>query len=508
MKQRQAQITIDAAIGDKHLLGAALGGNPKTWSTWRIILKAAFGLSLNEAELATFASVAGSRTPPTKRVRELWAVCGRRSGKSRIAAACAVYIACFTKHKLAQGEVGVVLCLAASQDQAQVVFRYMLAFLESSPILKQEIVSSNKSEIVLRNGVVLSVHSTSFRTIRGRTLLGCIFDECAFWRDEASAVPDIETYRAVLPSLATTQGLLIGISSPYRRTGLLGAKYRDFYDVSSDEVLIVRGATATFNPTLSEETIATQMQADPVAGASEWLAEFRSDLSSFLDDETVDAAIDHGRPLELPPRPGASYEAFTDASGGSGKDSYTLAIAHREGDLFVIDCLRGTQNGVSFDPQSTTEEYAQLCKQYRCHRVTGDYYSAGWVTGAWQKAGISYTVSDIPKSQIYLESLPLFNRNVVRLPDHPRLLRELRLLERQTHRTGKDSVDHPRNGSDDFANSVCGCLRVLSNPCNATLSWLWIGGGPNAQSDAKREAEEWQRWRTQSYFRSLGIPVR
>jgi hypothetical protein len=48
------------------------------------------------------------------------------------------------------------------------------------------------------------------------------------------------------------------------------------------------------------------------------------------------------------------------------------------------------------------------------------------------------------------------------LPNHPKLLRELRLLERHTHRSGKDAVDHPRNGHDDHANAVCGVLHLLS----------------------------------------------
>jgi len=51
----------------------------------------------------------------------------------------------------------------------------------------------------------------------------------------------------------------------------------------------------------------------------------------------------------------------------------------------------------------------------------------------------------------------------VRARNHPRLLRELRLLERHTHRSGRDTVDHGRIGSDDFANSCCGVLRNLSN---------------------------------------------
>ena len=43
---------------------------------------------------------------------------------------------------------------------------------------------------------------------------------------------------------------------------------------------------------------------------------------------------------------------------------------------------------------------------------------------------------------------------------------ELRLLERHTHRSGRDTVDHGRIGSDDFANSCCGVLRNLSNYWN------------------------------------------
>src|SRR5262245_25338846 len=40
-------------------------------------------------------------------------------------------------------------------------------------------------------------------------------DECAFWADERTALSDVETYRAVLPSLMTLPGaMLVGISTP------------------------------------------------------------------------------------------------------------------------------------------------------------------------------------------------------------------------------------------------------------------------------------------------------
>ena len=40
-------------------------------------------------------------------------------------------------------------------------------------------------------------------------------------------------------------------------------------------------------------------------------------------------------------------------------------------------------------------------------------------------------------------------RGLVRLLNHPQLLRELRLLERHTHRSGRDTVDPGRGGHDE-----------------------------------------------------------
>ena len=468
-------LTIERALIDRRLLGTALG-DIHTWQTWRTVLKAAFGLGLNREEARAFASVAGSRTPPAQRVRELWCIIGRRGGKSKMAAAIAVYLAVFVQHRLSPGERGLVLCLAASTEQARVVFGYAKAFLTESPVLRQEIDAITRSEIRLRNGITIAIHSNSFRTIRGRTLCGCVFDEVAIWRDELSATPDIEVYTAVLPALLTTRGMLIGISTGYRRTGLLYQKYRDFFGRDSADTLVVQGSTLQFNQTLSEADIAAQQAADPSAAQSEWQGGFRDDIATFLDDALIDAAVEYGRPLELPPAGGYNwYQAFTDPSGGVGADSYTLAIGHREDSgVLVVDVVRGTSG--KFDPYLVTAEYATLCREYGIDSVTGDVYAAQWVAGAWQEQNIAYLKSDLPKSQIYLECLPLFARGLVRLPDHLKLLRELRLLERHSHRSGRDTVDHARGGHDDHANAVCGVLRNLSNYLGYDLTMKWIDG--------------------------------
>ena len=70
-------------------------------------------------------------------------------------------------------------------------------------------------------------------------------------RSEESATPDLETYRACLPSLIASGGVWVGISTGYRKVGLLYAKHRDHFGVDSDDVLVVSGPTETFNPLIN-----------------------------------------------------------------------------------------------------------------------------------------------------------------------------------------------------------------------------------------------------------------
>jgi hypothetical protein len=206
------------------------------------------------------------------------------------------------------------------------------------------------------------------------------------------------------------------------------------------------------------------------------LSEFRSDISALFDEQVIDDAVDHARPLELPPRDGRRYYAFVDPSGGR-HDAFTLAIGHTEGrkDAWVCDVVRGRQP--PFQPGSVAQEYAALARQYGCTRITGDNFSAEWVAQAFRDAGMFYETSSLNKSQLYLEALGFFNAGRVRLPAHEKLLRELRMLERRVHRSGKDSVDHPRASSDDFANALAGAMYLAMQKSRRGFLRVGFGAG-------------------------------
>ncbi|GEK72947.1 MULTISPECIES: hypothetical protein [Halomonas] len=430
-----------------------------TWEPWKAILSGAFGLPMDDERLALFKELSGDREAPTERVRELFVIAGRRSAKSNTAAAVAVYLATVGAEidglldKLKPGERGVVQLVAVDRDQAKVLLGYIHGMFDASPSLNAMVTKRNAESIDLDNRVSIQVATNSFKSVRGRTAIAVLMDECAFFKDEHSASPDIELYRALVPALATTGGLLIGISSPYAKKGLLHQKWRKHYGQNSD-ILVIQGATTQFNPTIDRRVIDDAIEEDPEGAKSEWLGQFRDDISGFIQREVVERAM-RTDPLEYGHVKGVKYFGFADPAGG-GKDEFTMAIGHVEDETTVIDVVRG-QRGT---PAQIVAEYAELFKAYGVRKIVSDRFAGTWPADEFKKHGIECEQSASPKSQLYADALSRFNSGQVELPPDDKLVTQLCNLERRTSRGGRDSIDHPAGQHDDRANAVCGLLDV------------------------------------------------
>jgi hypothetical protein len=457
-----AQIDIASAMADPNLLGCTLG-DQSTWNTWRAVLKAAFCLPMTDAELALFAEVSGGRALPTQRVNEVFCAIGRRGGKSRIAALILVYLACFIDHskRLSAGERGYVMCLSWTLGQAQLVLGYCRAMIEQSPILAQQIISANTEEIRLKGNIVIASHPASFKSIRGRTLLGVCLDELAMFRVEAtSANPDLEVYRAVDHGLMAPEGvehgMVVAISTPFGEAGLLYDKYQESYGKDDAECLFVRGGTRTFNPTQSQARIDKKLELDPEGARADLLAEFRAELAQYIDRATLLACVEKG--IERHPFERArKYCGFVDLSGGR-RDSSTLAISAREGERVVL--ARVVEIKAPHDPSDAVETFAKVLQEYRLRIVYGDKYAGNWAPREFMELEIHYRESPRDKSQLFLDALPLFTSGNAVLLDDKRLIEQLCRLRRVTGKGGRDRVEKRDSDYDDRANAVCGSMVV------------------------------------------------
>src|ERR1039458_341494 len=455
----------DAMVGPA-LFGRTFSG--PTFANWRAVAKMLDGLPLDERELALYREITGRDAPSTAPFSEAYIIKPRRAGGTLFAAVLGLHAALQDyRSRLGPGEVATVAMIASDRRQARQLTNYVKGLIADSPIIGAEVVNSTAETISFAHRVQLEVHTTSFRSTRGYSYACVILDELAYFRDDMSANPHIELVRAVRPGLANLGGRLLGLSSPHSRRGHLFDMWQRHFGKTSD-VLVIAAGHAQLNPTIDLKVVERAMAEDPEAARAEWYGQFRGDVGQWLSDELIDAALETGR-VKRGRR--LSAVAFVDVSGGR-HDASALAIAHAERHAeegskrcqpsLILDYLQAVQ--APHEPHMVVEGFAKVLKDFGLHRITGDRYAGDWVSNAFSKCGIRYDASELDKSAIYCEALPLFAERRVELIADKRLVTELRLLERRPRSGGRgDAVDHPPRGHDDAANACCGALWMASH---------------------------------------------
>ena len=338
----------------------------------------------------------------------------------------------------------------------------------------------------------------SAKTTRGYAVVAALLDEVAFFPTDDSANPDYDILDAIRPGMATVpNAMLLCASSPYARRGALWDAHRRHFGKDGDPVLVWRAPTRTMNPSVSQQVIDAATGRDPASAAAEWLAEFRSDIESFINREAVDACIALDV-RERAPMQNVRYFGFVDPSGGSA-DSMTLAVGHREGDVVVLDALREVRP--PFSPETVVEEFADVLRSYDVTRIVGDRYAGEWCAERFRVHNVTYELAQKPKSDLYRDLLPAINSRRIDLLDNARLIGQLCSLERRTSRGGRDSIDHAPGAHDDLANAVAGLAAAAAGGkyrYDSSLDWV---SGPDPDKDFQRQRLSQHILRTGGYYR-------
>jgi hypothetical protein len=459
-------ITLAAAMRDQRLLGGPFKA-PTFWP-WHAVAKLLSGETLDERESMLFQECTGRARLPTKPVLRLTLLSGRRGGKDRWMSAVAVHRAALAADWgsiMSPGEQAVVLLLGADRKQAAILRRYCEGLLRA-PLLAKEMVRSTDDVIEFRNGAVLEIATNDARLVRGRSAIAVLGSETCFWRtDTESASSDEEVVAAAEPSMAMCGdgGLLILASSVYRKRGFMFRKWKELHGNEDAEDICWLAASRTMNPALPEAVVQKAMANDPARARAEFLSQWREDLTDFLPADVIDGATDFGV-RERAPQPHTRFVCYVDAAGGTGLDSFALAIAHLEPDgTVMLDCVR--ERKPRFVPAAVIEEFSQLVQTYGISEVRGDKFAGSFHADEWRRSGITYRPAATTTSENYLAALPLLLAGKARLLDDATLRQQLAGLERRAHANGRESVSHgsAMSAHDDVAAVCCGAL-VLARP--------------------------------------------
>ena len=439
-------------------------GGLESWASWGVFFKVLAGRTdLSIEEMALFTEATGLYALPQERLREVFLCCGRRSGKSTACALLAVAYGLWGdwQRHLQGGEQPQIFIVSPTMEQGKIILRYIASILGMKQF-KHLVKSMGKESVELKNGTVITIKPASWRSSRGWSCGLIIMEELAFFRFEAeSANVDVEIYAALKPATANIKNSLIcGISTPFVRQGLLWTKSQCWG--KPGPVLFWRMPTWRMNPSLTEAGLRKEYgDMSEAEFNSEFGAQEREDLAAFLPVELIDKALAGGYD-EITPEKGIYYYGFCDASEGlrKGGDSMTFAVAHAADEGAVVDTL--VEFAPPFKPKEVIAEIARVCGRYGVMTITQDNHAIAWISEQFESYKIGVETSELNKSEIYGQFSILANREVVALPQNPKLRTQLMGLFKQNTSSGC-KIDHLRNGHDDLCNSACGAACLASS---------------------------------------------
>jgi hypothetical protein len=439
-----------------------------SWATWRIVAKVLDGLPLSDAETVIYRQLTGRTTVPTD-LLELWAVCGRGSGKTMFLTIQALRAA--MRGYPIRG-IARVLVMAFVKDQANLAFEFAQQFIDDDVELRRLVSNRTRTSLTFAHGVRLETIASNWRSVRGYSIAAALCDEVAFWwSDETDANPAAEVLRAIRPGLGKCPGArLLVATSPWTEEGpVYDAVTKHHGQDASAHVLVLRAPTLTLNPSYDAQRIAADEAEDPESAAAEYGGAWRVAGGTLVQPERYDAVVakDITERAPEPPLGDDYYVAAVDLSGGTGTDSAALSIQHVEDDerldtvvqICVQDLLAEWQP--PFDPGAVVAEIAAACSPFAITQVVGDQFSFGFAAHEFRRCGLLYEISERKTNECVLDSLAVINTKRCRLLDDPKLRRQYLNLRRDYASGGRPTIAETRKHDDLAAVTARGISAAL-----------------------------------------------
>lgn len=165
------------------------------------------------------------------------------------------------------------------------------------------------------------------------------------------------------------------------------------------------------------------------------------------------------------PQPGDRVACGVDL--GLTKDSAALVMVHQRGESLIVAEiveLRPTRER-ALRPSELCQTFADIMRAHGCSYAYGDQYYRHALVEVLENNGFSYAEGPSPPSEAYVRARTLMREGRVRLPNHKRLLQQLRETVGVATSGGRLSIQHPRKsngGHGDIADALCLALWGIS----------------------------------------------
>jgi hypothetical protein len=305
-------------------------------------------------------------------------------------------------------------------------------------------------------------------SVRGRSLVGAVLDEAAFFLDENFVVADRAIFNAVTPRVVRGGQCLV-ISTPWSRGGLLFELFDEGFGRQGAGVLVAHGGTLLMrdgDPSIAA-VVEREAARDPENAEREYGAAFTDLSSSLLASEDVDACRERGS-TGRPRAPEVVYQCTLDV--GLRRDRTCVMVTHVEAHLregappsrrLVVDAVDLLVPKLLAPVTLDDVEAAvvRLASAYGVLQAHGDIHYSDAIGPRLRERGIKFVEMAMSPSaqETRAKTLAaLFSDRAVRIPDHAVLIGELKDLRVERHAGGRVSVGAPGGSRrhDDAADAL------------------------------------------------------
>jgi len=430
-----------------------LGLSFKKRPAQEVILRVIYGLPLNENQLKIYRKITKNRKEFEAEIEkeEAILVLGVRSGKSLLASVIALYEATRKKWRkyLNRGEAGYIEVISTRQKQSEAIIgANCLRLMENSPNLEGYIKAHTQSELILKNDMrILSLPCNTTAGL-GLPVVCLIFDEIGHFYTEGVKA-DENIFKNLNPRRVQFPGSkLILISTPSAKQGLLWNYFDEGF--KNHKRLTAQADSLFMNPLVDKNFLDKERKRDIDNYRREFLAQFAERVEAFLSYEIVVNSLRLAG--DLPFKSEYQYFSGIDASGLAGRDKFSLAIAHGQGNDIYVDKVKSWDLR---DPDPIMREIKELAGIYHITKTSIDRYAKGWVKNALEKINLEVNIRpSLAEIYVNIKSLMLGDR--LYLPDNQGIKKAFLNTQAYYGRNNQLSIAHSRDseGHADEADAI------------------------------------------------------
>lgn len=380
---------------------------------------------------------------------------------------------------LAPGEVAFAPIVAPDLRLARQALRYASGAaresLEIAPLITSD--TPDALTITRPDGRTVTLEclpaSRGGSATRGRTFIGALLDEAAFFRDADFIVNDKEVYRSISVRCTIAGAKCLVVSTAWLESGLLWDLHQRNWSVPSSALaveaptLLMRaGDEAIANVVANaldadEENANREFNCTPLGGNS----------TQYFPNDAIQACLGDPRTTRIDR---SSVGAGADLA--FVRDSSAIAIVQRVPETGVIHVsaleeLRPTKNN-PLKPAEVSAAFASIARKFGANEIYSDGH---YLESFREHAQVKQLTAS--KADTYEAFKKLLVEGKIILPNEPRLLTQLRQVVAKPTAGGKLAISSPRKPGGGHGDLV-----------SALVAAVWAVKGGYQFGDWKRAA--------------------